>query len=166
MEPGRGAPARCRATRQALNGWYHGPIHMSPTDVQEVTNGRFMRWPITPPTAVNARCGHACAQVPLQQSNYLTCLKLKKQPSTRIYHVTRREKTHDWFNFLWLISRREKKYQQRFSKWGKFSFCPKLLRVLDTMTSVFYTWKWSLTKHPVSRHTSSLRLLSGLSIYL
>lgn len=108
VEPGRGAPARCRATRQALNGWYHRPIHMSPSDVQEVTNGRFMRWPITPPTAVNAWCGHACAQVPLQQSNYLTCLKLKKQPSTRIYHVTRREKTHDRFNFLWLISRREK----------------------------------------------------------
>lgn len=91
VEPGRGVTAHCRATRQALNGWYPGPIHMSRSDAQEVTNGRFMRWPLTPPTATNAMWARMCTSA-ASTKELLDLLNAEKQPSTHIYHVTMREK--------------------------------------------------------------------------
>lgn len=99
MEPCCGVTARCRATRQALNGWHPGTIHMSPPNVQEVTNGRFMRWPLTP------HCRQCTMRARMYTSAALTkelldLFDAEKEPSNHIYHVTMREKRMSWLIFF------------------------------------------------------------------
>lgn len=77
------------------------------------------------PTAVNAQCGHACAQVPLQQKNYLTCLMLKNSRALAFIMSPWREKRTSWLIFFgwfpgegFLKKQEKQKTKQCFSVWG------------------------------------------------
>lgn len=99
VEPCRGVTARSRATRQALNGWYPGPIHMSRSEAQEVTNGRFMRRPLTPHCCQCTMWARMCTSV-APTKELLDLFDAEKEPGTRIYHVTMRENCTSWLIFF------------------------------------------------------------------